>query len=208
MPESTYGHTSRVIQNLSLKFKLRHFAPTQNVKFELMGTPRNRNVGKRNDDFRKSCVSGTLKAFSVKIRARLIILEVGARFITACIRNSSAPFFSGKTVQNERNSKKKRTQRSKNYRFKLQSLFWKDKNTFSLSLIVFQRASGVSHAEKYLTLRYNKNRITRRSSQKEYKSFLPENSSPFSSSRIFPRALGNEIESVRIGYAGISAARK
>jgi hypothetical protein len=41
-------------------------------------------------------VSGTLKAFSVKIRARLIILEVGARFITACIRNSSAPFFQKK----------------------------------------------------------------------------------------------------------------
>ena len=62
---------------------------------------------------------------------------------------------------------------------------------------------GVSHAEKYLTLRYNKNRITRRSSQKEYKSFLPENSSPFSSSSRSRGKTGarkcNEIESVRIG---------
>ena len=64
MPESTYGHTSRVIQNLSLKFKLRHFAPTQNVKFELMGTPRNRNVGKRKrTTLEKSCLRNPKSLF-------------------------------------------------------------------------------------------------------------------------------------------------
>jgi hypothetical protein len=178
MPESTYGHTSRVIQNLSLKFKLRHFAPTQNVKFELMGTSRNRNVGKRNDDFRKSCLRNPKSLFRKNPGAahypgsrRAVYYSLYPKLICS--------LFSGKRPKTS--AIRKKTNPEVEELPLAQFVFGMIKIRFQKFDCISEGESGVSHAEKYLTLRYNKNRITRRSSQKEYKSFLPENSSSFSS---------------------------
>ncbi len=170
MPESPYGNISRIIQNLSLKFKLRHWADPKCQMLSWWALP-DRNKGRFwISTTLEKIVSGTLKSLFRKNPGAAHYPGSRRAVYYSLYPKLICSFFSGKR------SKTSAIQRSKNYR--LRSLFWKDKNTFP-SLIVFQRAGRVSQAEKYLTLRYNKNTITWRSSQKKYKSFLPENSSPF-----------------------------
>ena len=126
MPESTYGHISRVIQNLSLKFKLRHFEPTQNVTFELMGTPSNRNVGEKTtleNTHRnpKSLLRKNPGAAHYPGSRRTVYYSLYPKLICSLFFQESGP----KRAQYEKNEPRGR-------RITACSVcFWNDKNTFS-----------------------------------------------------------------------------